>query len=92
MTQRPTDEEAAWLVAWLRDRSRERETLSLPGGEVCGELRTAPFLLARVADLLDLSPIATKLVVPGAPGHGRTGTHCEGEIMKTSDPVSANGG
>ena len=56
-TPQPADGEVAELVAWMRDRGQERETLHLPGTNLSGELRTAPFLLTRAADLLErLSP------------------------------------
>lgn len=53
----PADGEVAELAAWLRERGQERETLHLPGAELSKQLRTAPFLLTRAADLLErLSP------------------------------------
>lgn len=49
----PVDGEVAELVTWLRERGQERETLHLPGAELSKQLRTAPFLLTRAADLLE---------------------------------------
>jgi hypothetical protein len=51
--QPPVDGEVSELAAWLRAQGQNRDALHLPGQKIVGELRTAPFLLTRAADLLE---------------------------------------
>ena len=67
----PAVGEVAELAAWLRERGQERETLHLPGAALSKQLRTAPFLLTRAADLLErLSPPQPVPVSERLPGAG----------------------